>query len=77
VGHADIPATVQWFLKSEQLGLITIWQGMFAMANLIASLLAFAFYQINGATGLKAKGLYPWQWMTLCIAAISFIASCE
>lgn len=45
------------------------------MANLIASLLAFAFYQINGATGTRSHGLYPWQWMTVCIGLISFCAS--
>lgn len=67
--------TVQWFLKSEQVLLITIWQSMFALSNLIAAVLAYAFYQINGATGNRAAGLYPWQWMSLCIAVLSLVAS--
>ena len=69
--------TVQWFLAEEQAIITTIWQLMFVLANFIASLLAYGFYQINGASGDKQKGLYTWQWMTLCIAIISGIASGE
>ncbi len=49
---------------------------MFGLSNLVSSLLAWGFYQINGAAGIRTNGLYTWQWMTLCIACLSFIASC-
>ena len=68
---------MQWFVKQEQVLLITIWQAMFALSNLIASLLAYAFYQLGGSTGDRTGGLYPWQWMSICIAFLSVIASSE
>jgi len=72
-----VPVTVQWFLAEEQAMIVTIWQLMFVLANFIASLLAYGFYQIHGSLGIKTKGLYTWQWMTLCISLISTIASGE
>jgi len=70
-----VAITVQWFLAEEQAMITTVWQLMFVLANFVASLLAFGFYQIHGAQGIKTKGLYTWQWMTLCISLISSIAS--
>jgi len=67
--------TVQWFLAEEQAMITTIWQLMFVLANFIASLLAYGFYQIHGSEGITTRGLYTWQWMTLCISMISSIAS--
>ncbi len=69
--------TVQWFLAEEQALITTIWQFMFVLANFIGSLLAYGFYQLNGAEGVKTHGLYTWQWMTLVIALISTICSGE
>lgn len=70
-----VAITVQWFLAEEQAMIVTTWQLMFVLANFVASLLAFGFYKINGAEDIKTRGLYTWQWMTLCISLISAIAS--
>lgn len=67
--------TVQWFRAEEQPLITTFWQLMFVAANFISSLLAYGFYSIHGATGLKTRGLYTWQWMTLCIACLSTLGS--
>jgi hypothetical protein len=66
---------VQWFTTQEQVLITTVWQAMFTFANFIAALLAYGFYQINGPSGLRTRGLYTWQWMTLCISIISGLAS--
>lgn len=55
----------------------TIWQCMFAVANFVAALLAWGFYQVNGAGAERTHGLYTWQWMTLCITFMSAIATGE
>lgn len=43
---------------------------MFGLAGIVSNILAYAFYHIQGK-----DPLWSWQWMTICIAIISFIAS--
>lgn len=66
---------MQWFTVEEQLKIVTIWQTMFALANLVSSLFGYGFYQLHGAQGLKTAGLFNWQWMLLTIGLISAIAT--
>jgi hypothetical protein len=72
---ADRAVTVQWFTTDEQTLITTVWQTMFACAGFVSNLLAYGFYQLHGSENIRTRGLYTWQWMTLCIAIISAIAS--
>ena len=70
---ANVPkVTVQWFTQEEQTLVITIFQAFFGLAGAIANLLGFGFYHVVGK-----DPLYGWQWMTVCIALISFVATGE
>ena len=51
----------------------TVWQSMLGVASVLANLIAYGFYQLPTRT----HGLYTWQWMTICIACISGVASGE
>ena len=70
LGRLTISVTVQWYLKEEQPWINSIWFSMFGVANLISSLLAYGFYYIK-----RSAGLAGWQWMTLTMSLISFVAS--
>ncbi|RSH83798.1 hypothetical protein EHS25_005413 [Saitozyma podzolica] len=70
-----VAITVQWFTTDEQTLITTVWQTMFACAGFVSNLLAYGFYQLHGSENIRTRGLYTWQWMTLCIAIISAIAS--
>lgn len=72
-----VSITVQWFTVEEQLKIVTIWQTMFALANFVSSIFGYAFYQLNGAAGIRTAGLFNWQWMLLTISLISAIATGE
>ena len=65
------PVTVQWFTAEEQTLITTFWQAMFGFAGIASNLMAYGFYHVQGA---NLKG---WQYFTLCISIISFIASSE
>lgn len=62
--------TVQWFTAEEQNLTATTWQGMLGASSAIGNLLAFGFYHVAGK-----NPLYGWQWLTVCISIISYIAS--
>ena len=66
---------MQWFVVEEQVAIVTIWQLMFVLAGFVSNLLAFGFYHLHGSENLKDHGLYSWQWLNLCLAIISSIAS--
>ncbi|KAK6909677.1 hypothetical protein L486_00676 [Kwoniella mangroviensis CBS 10435] len=70
-----VAITVQWFTAHEQTLITTVWQAMFAAAGFASNLIAYGFYQLGGDSNAKTKGLYTWQWMTVVIALISFIAA--
>ena len=62
--------TVQWFTAAEQTLTATTWQAMLGVSSAVGNLLAFGFYHIGGK-----HPLYGWQWMTVCISLISFVAT--
>ena len=45
---------------------------MFGIAGVVSNILAYGFYHIQGR-----NPLWSWQYMTVTIASISFIASGE
>ena len=64
--------TVQWFTAKEQTLTATTWQAMLGVSSAVGNLLAYGFYHIKGK-----DPLIGWQWLTVCIALISFVATGE
>ena len=72
VADMIVAVTVQWFTAGEQTLIATTWQAMLGVSSAVGNLLAYGFYHVKGE-----HPLYGWQWLTVCIALISFCATGE